>query len=296
MNPKAIEPSPPSSFFERLLTVKFWFLVLGSALIAIHLTCLWKLDLGEALSASAVLWTAVCTLLWKRRDQLIFESDPFSIIIGMILIALALIKSQAIASVDPFIRIFPFIAALGLVLMTSGIKTLKQYWQELLILGSLVIHHGYLSQLYDISKIQAACASELLWLLGYDVSRQGVNIVFPTGSVEVNPGCSGYSSILQLVQLSIIFLMLFSTQKRFKPFVPVAAIVIGFSVNIIRVAIMAVLSLNDPIAFKYWHDGDGSLIFSMIAVSLFALLCYFLIQPDAVIQTPEIQPCEDHEP
>jgi cyanoexosortase A len=295
MNPSAIEPSQPSSFYKRLFTVKFWFLILGSALISIHLTCLWKLDLGEALSTSFVLWAAVCTLLWKRRDQLIFESGLFSVIIGIIFISLALIKSQSLASVDPFIRIFPLIAALGLVLMTSGIKALKQYWQELLILGSLIIHHGYLSQLFDISKMQAECGSLLLYFLGYDASRQGVNIVFPTGSVEVNPGCSGYNSILQLIQLSIIFLMIFSTPKWVKFLVPIAAVVIGFSVNVIRVSIMAVLSLNNPTAFKYWHDGDGSLIFSMIAVSLFALLCYFLIQPEVAIQSPEIQPSKDHE-
>jgi cyanoexosortase A len=294
MTPTAIEPNQPSGFFERLLTVKFWFLVLGSALVAIHLTCLWKLDQGEAFGTSSVLWAAVCSLVWKRRDRLTFESGPVSIMMGMLFIALALIKSQSLASVDPFIRIFPSIAALGLALMASGVKTLRQYWQPLLILGSLIVHHGYLSQLFDISKIQAAFASELLWLLGYDVSRQGVNIVFPTGSVEVNPGCSGYSSILQLIQLSIIFLMIFSTRKRFQFFVPIAAVVIGFFVNVIRVSIMAVFSLNNPVEFKYWHDGDGSLIFSLIAVSLFALLCYFLIQPETD-QTPELQQCEDNE-
>jgi cyanoexosortase A len=294
MTPTAIEPNQPSGFSDRLLSVKFWFLVLGSALIAIHLTCLWKLDQGEAFGTSFVLWAAVCSLVWKHRDRLIFESDPVSVMVGIILIALALIKSQSLASVDPFIRIFPLIAALGLALMASGLKSLKQYWQELLILSSLVIHHGYLSQLFDISKIQAACASELLWLLGYDASRQGVNIVFPAGSVEVNPGCSGYNSILQLLQLSIIFLMIFSTKKHFKFFVPIAAVVIGFCVNVIRVSIMAVLSLNNPVSFKYWHDGDGSLIFSMIAVSLFALLCYFLIQPETD-QTLELQQCEENE-
>jgi cyanoexosortase A len=295
MTPTAIEPNQPSGFSERLLTVKFWFLVLGSALITIHLTCLWKLDKGEALSTSAVLWAAVCALVWKRRDRLTFESDPVSVVIGIGFIALALIKSQALASVDPFTRLFPLISALGLALMASGVKALKQYWQELLILGSLVVHHGYMSQLFDISKIKAACSVELLWLLGYDVTRQGVNIVFPTGSVEVNPGCSGYNSILQLLQLSIIFLMIFSTKRYVKFLVPIAAVVIGFCVNIVRVSIMAVLSLNDPIAFKYWHDGDGSLIFSMIAVSLFALLCYFLIQPE-IDHTPELQQCEDNEP
>jgi cyanoexosortase A len=295
MNPTAIEPNQPSSFFGRLWTVKFWFLVLGSTLIAIHLTCLWKLDQGETLGTSFVAWAAVCSLLWKRRNQLIFESGPLGVMLGILFIALALIKSQSLASVDPLIRIFPLISALGLMLMTSGLKLLKQYWQPLLILGSLVIHHGYLSQLFDLSKIQAAWAVELLWLIGYETSRQGVNIVFPTGSVEVNPGCSGYNSILQLLQLSIIFLIIFSTRKRYKFLVPIAAIVIGFLVNVVRVSIMAVLSLNNQIAFKYWHDGDGSLIFSMIAVSIFSVICYFLIQPETEVHSPELQQCESNE-
>jgi exosortase/archaeosortase family protein len=65
--------------------------------------------------------------------------------------------------------------------------------------------------------------------------------------------------------------------------VPIIAVLIGFIVNAARVALMAVLvSLSQPEAFKYWHEGNGSVIFSMIAVFIFGLFCWF-----AILQEPQ---------
>jgi exosortase/archaeosortase family protein len=63
--------------------------------------------------------------------------------------------------------------------------------------------------------------------------------------------------------------------------VPLVAIISAFVVNAARVALLAVLvSLSQPEAFKYWHEGSGSVIFSMIAVFIFGLFCWFAILKD----------------
>jgi hypothetical protein len=41
------------------------------------------------------------------------------------------------------------------------------------------------------------------------------------------------------------------------------------------------VALSQQEAFEYWHQGDGSLIFSMIGVLLFGLLCHFLLLQSA---------------
>jgi exosortase/archaeosortase family protein len=59
------------------------------------------------------------------------------------------------------------------------------------------------------------------------------------------------------------------------------AVITAFVVNAARVALLAVLvSLSQLEAFKYWHQGTGSVIFSMIAVLIFGLFCWFAILKD----------------
>jgi exosortase/archaeosortase family protein len=77
-------------------------------------------------------------------------------------------------------------------------------------------------------------------------------------------------------------------QKIHKIFIIIFAIVTGFLVNVVRVSLMAILAAaSKPEAFDYWHEGDGSLIFGMIAVGIFGLFYMFLLkQDDAQPQDP----------
>jgi exosortase/archaeosortase family protein len=58
---------------------------------------------------------------------------------------------------------------------------------------------------------------------------------------------------------------------------PIVASLIAFIVNGIRVAILATLAAN-PESLEYWHKGEGSLIFSMIGVTILGLFCFFLLR------------------
>jgi len=76
--------------------------------------------------------------------------------------------------------------------------------------------------------------------------------------------------------------MIFTTTSFKKILVLLVAVLVGFIVNGVRVALMAVLvALSQQDAFEYWHQGDGSLIFSMIGVLLFGLFCHFLLLQSA---------------
>ena len=258
--------------------LKVWLLGIAAGLMAIHLNLTWKSGNTDLLGSSVLFWIAVSSLLWKKRNTFTLVSDVFSSFFGASLISLVLLKSASLYGRDFFLYISPLISGLGLGLLASGMTGLKQYWQELVILCVLAIPPQLPSLLIDVPYLTAKFASYTLWYLGFPVSRQGANVILSQGSVHVDPGCSGVTVMLQLLGLAFIFLVMFPTNLSQKIFVPVVAILIGFVVNGVRVALMVFLvTFSHPEAFVYWHVGDGSLIFSLIAVMIFGFFCRFLL-------------------
>jgi cyanoexosortase A len=130
----------------------------------------------------------------------------------------------------------------------------------------------------------------MLWFSGLQIVRKGIFLELPGGSVQVYSGCSGVVAMTQLLGMSVLFLMLLPLPWKWyqKAILPVAAIAIGFVVNALRVSLMAILVAQKQMAaFTYWHDGSGSLVFSVIGTLLLVSLVWLLIQiftPEAPVQ------------
>ncbi len=257
---------------------KYWLLGIAAGLIALHLTLTSRTNDSDLFGTMLLFWGVVAFLIWERHESLTFESGVFASCFGASLIGLILLKSSSIYGYDVFIRATPFLSGISLALLASGTKGLKQYWQELLILAYLVIPPGAIGVFVDAAQITAKFSAFILHYLGFEVVRKGVFLILEKGSVEVNHGCSGVNAILQLLGLALVFLLMFPTTRGQKIVVPIVAILIAFVVNATRVALLALLvSLSQPEAFKYWHEGSGSVVFSMIAVFIFGLFCWFAI-------------------
>lgn len=258
---------------------QFWLLAIGAGYIGIHLTLIWKADNSSLLGTSFLCWGAISSLIWEKRRSLNLESNIFSSFFGLSLIALLLIKSISLTNLGGFLYISPAIFGFGLALMGSSFNGLKQYRGELLVLFSISLPKILPLSLIDISLLTAKFSSLILWYTGFEVARNGVIIRLPSGSVEVYPGCSGLELIFQMLTLALLFLLMFPQKGKQKNIVPIIAITLGFVVNGVRVALMAVLvAQGDKQGFNYWHEGDGSLIFSLIAVLLFGLFCWFSLR------------------
>lgn len=257
------------------------FLLLGIAVgcIAIHLNITGQSGNTDLLINSGIFWFAVCSLVWEKRHDLIIKSGIISSFVGTLLITAVLFNSTS-AGIN-FLYVSPFISAVGIGLLASGFKGLKQYKSELIVLFFLGVPHATLFWLIDLSEFTARFAAFVLWYLGFEVSRNGVYLALNTGVVEVYPGCSGMKNILDLCGIAVLVLVMFPTDWRKKISVPVVAILLAFVVNGARVALMAYLAAySNQQAFKYWHQGDGSLIFSMISVLIFGLFCFFVLRLD----------------
>lgn len=257
------------------------FCLLGSAacLIGVHLTLVSRTTQLNLFASSLLFWVAIASLVWSKRYTLKVDSDRASTLVGTLLISIVLFRSSVIIGYDPFLRVSPLLSGVGIALLASHFKQVKQYWRELLILCFLVPSPGALAFLIDISTQTAQFATYILWRLGFLVSRQGTYINLPQGSVEVYPGCSGIESMLHLLGLAVLFLLMFPSTRLQRVLVPFVAIAIGFIINGFRVALMAFLAAYSTHEnLEYWHIGQGSFIFSMISVSIFGLFCFYLLQ------------------
>lgn len=266
--------------FPEIETLKYSkFLLLGIAVgcIAIHLNITGQSGNTDLLINSFIFCGAACSLVWEKRHTLSLKTEVFSTFLGVILIV-AVLSNSTSPGIN-FLYVSPLISATGISLLASGLKGLKQYRSELIILFFLGVPHATVFWLVDLSEVTARFAASLLWYLGFEVSRSGVNIVLNTGVVEVYPGCSGMKNILDLLGLAVLVLVMFPTDWRRKILLPVMAIFLAFIVNGVRVALMTYLvAYSNREAFDYWHQGDGSLTFSMISVLIFGLFCFFLLR------------------
>jgi cyanoexosortase A len=264
------------NWLEKIRKPDYWLLGLASALVALHLTYLGQADQPNLMSLSILLWLGIASLVWDRRDRLKLESDVFSTFVGVSLIVLVLLRSMSPAGYH--IRISPFIGAIGLCAIASGIKRLHDYWRELLILGLLVLYPVFSGVLkaVDLSTQTAQFSTFMLWVTGFNAYREGVTIFLPTGRVEVFGACSGIDSMILMLCIAVLFLLIVPL-TRLQQFICIAiAVLLGFIVNSMRVSILAILvAYSQKAAFDYWHGGDGSFIFSMIMVFLLGTFCWW---------------------
>ncbi|MDT9235749.1 cyanoexosortase A [Limnospira sp. PMC 917.15] len=261
---------------------EFWLMAIAAGLMSIHLTLIYHRNNVSFLALSIMFWLSASSLVWEKIQELAKQtSSPWATLLGMLIIAIVLLKS-ATRPTSNWLGISPFISALGWTLIASGFSGFREYWRELTILFFLGVPKVFIWPLVDISGITAKFAALILWYAGANVSLDKFNVMLPEGGVSVNMGCSGLEGMFYLLGLSVLFLVMFPLEVLWKKIIiPVVAVLISFVVNGFRIVLLAVLAnAQKPEAVDYWHVGEGSLIFSMISVALFGCFCWFMIKQD----------------
>lgn len=266
----------------------FGLIIIATGLVTLNMTLLWKLGDIAHFYMSLVFWLAVGSLLWDKQHilkQSEGKSDLLATVVGTLLIAFILLKSAIVSSkFDPFLRIAPFLSGLSLGLIAVGFQDLKKYWRELVILFVHGVPSVITSPLLGIiTSLTAKFVHVILWYFGFNVIRDGNYIALETGRVFVDQGCSGFEAMNYLLGLSVVCLLMFSTKQN-KALVIGVAVACGFIINAFRVAVMALLVASHRLdLFKYWHEGEGSLVVGMIAVILFGIFYQFMLKQDTKI-------------
>jgi cyanoexosortase A len=267
----------------------YWLAGLGGGLAVVQLSIAEKSHNSDLWGLSLVCWGAAGLLFWRKRLQLQPSTHYGAWLLGTFIIVVTLLKSLSFNHTFPYLS--PLLSAVGVCLLASGWQGFKQHRDELIILGSVALLNFpviLFFDRFDTSALTAKTAAGLLWYLGLNVSNQDQDLRLEQGGVSVYPGCSGMESILQLLNLGIVFCVMFIPRWPLWLWVEAMAIAIGFIVNACRVALMAYLSVySTKAAFEYWHLGTGSLIFSTIAVSLLGLFCWGMLKLDESLSVQE---------
>lgn len=231
-------------WIQRLQEPKFWLAGLSASMIAMHLTLVNRSGNNELFATSCLFWMVAGMLVWDRRQTLPLDSGPIASFLGTILLALVFLRSAGLPESASVLRALPLVAVIGLGLLASGVRQLRIYWKEILIFALFAAYPllELMLQLIDLSQITAKAATFILWYSGFQVQRQGVFLTLPTGRVEVYGACSGLGSMLQMLSVSVLFLLMVQVRSRKGQILcVVVALLLGFLVNSVRVALMAVL-------------------------------------------------------
>ncbi|NUN66608.1 cyanoexosortase A [Pseudanabaena biceps] len=263
---------------QAVKKLDFWLLSAWVSIIAINITLMARL--AESVDETAIqllTWAVAILLVIRDRSKLKFETTPSAIAVGTLLIIWVLTKSLLTRRVyDILFILIPVMATIGIALIASGWKGLRQYWQPILLAATLGIPTSFLfaaiERIIPVNVFTAQFANSALWYGGIKVVQEGISIVSQYGAVEVARGCAGLPPILMLLRITLMFVLVFPTERWQMWIMFPSAIAIAFVVNSLRVALLVLISRQDDL-FKYWHSGDGSQIFSVIAVSILLALC-----------------------
>jgi len=269
-----------------LTSTQFCLLGTASGLVAIHLTLADRYVEQSFFVLSSVFWAATASLIWQKHERLNLSSGLCSSLFGLLLLGLV-VHSSAVNHSENLLNISPFLSGLGLGLLASGFKGLKQYWRELTILFFLGVPK-VICQPLDISYFTAKFAAVILWYTGFDFSLQGAILVMSKVAVNVAVGCSGFNNVFYLLGLAVLSLLMYPLSGKKRLIVPVVAIALAFISNGFRVVLVALLAnTSNQSAFDYWHSGTGSPIFSLISVALFGFFYLFLLRQENPLEASE---------
>lgn len=258
--------------------------VLGLSLVGLHLVLTWQvIGQTDQFMLNVLLWSALITLVSNKQYLRSCQSSRIATGLGVGLVFLICLKSVSLFAYESaFVTVLPGLIFLSLGLIVTGFKVIR-HWQEALLITTLMVPLGATAALVraaagnPIQLLLAQSATFLLHYVGFDVFREGINVVLPFGAVSVEYQCTGIPILVLLLQLSVPLRFLFQTSWPKFLMILGAAFSITFGLSSIRIVIMA-LSVANETRFDYWHGAAGGQIFSTIAIALFSGLCLWLIE------------------
>jgi cyanoexosortase A len=231
------------------------------------------------LMMSLLLWASIAILLWDKRQHFKITQDKVSSFLGYVLVAATLVIS-AVHPGEKILGFFPLAAYLGWFLIFIGAAQSKFYFKEFCILAIFGIPKLVPDTAFGLAPVTAKFATYALWYLGYPVSLNGFYIQVPNGGVEVVPACSGINLILHMLSISVIFLCVFPTRRSHCIPFAMLAMLLGFVMNGVRVAMLAALSVPQFSAqFHYWHSANGASLFVLLTLVIYGVLYFSFSKP-----------------
>lgn len=269
-------------FRTSLQSQWFYLTSIFTTLAILHLSIVVNHPIeGEGFYSYALYWTGILFLLWQNRQQ---ENTTtwFSSLLGLGLLFTVILKPLYLWNLDLLLfRFGPIVAALGLGLLSFGFSGLRHHWRLFLLLCLMLFPYGFINGILDsrlhFSELTATISAFSLHYLGFEATSSGALVKLPTGQVEVLYFCTGGLLIVWLLKLTLlIMVVVFPLTWQQRLGLILFAIVTGFLIGCIRVALLAVV-VNNHSLFEYWHGYTGGSIFMASATITYAGLCTWIL-------------------
>ena len=223
-----------------------------------------------------LLWLGIWMALEDQGPSLWPRPSRASAFGGTLLLVLTVARSSlATNNQDRFIYLVLPLLAIGLALLNRPPGQWRRFWKPLaialLLPLSRLITNGALPGL--LVPVTAKLAWALLYALGFQAFVQGAEVQLGSGGVLVFGACGGTEQLIFTVTVVLIFLLLFPLERLLHIGLVIAAsILCAVLVNGVRIALLAYCTswpnqAGMP-AFHFLHDSYGSLLFSLVAVSI----------------------------
>ena len=223
-----------------------------------------------------LLWLGIWIALEDQGPGLWPRPSRASAFAGSLLLVLTLLRSSLITNnQDRFAYLVLPLLAIGLALLNRPPGQWRHFCKPLVIALLLplsrLITNGFVPAF--LIPVTAKLTWALLYALGFSASLDGVEVQLGSGGVLVATGCSGIEQLIFTVSMVVIFLLVFPLERMVhRSLVIAASIFFGVLVNGVRIALLAYCTswpdrAGMP-AFTFLHDSYGSLLFSLVAVSI----------------------------
>jgi exosortase B len=220
---------------------------------------------------------------WLKRDVLIQPAKSTAPITGSILLSLGLTfyvlgHSQSILIFEVG-GLLPILA--GILLITRGLQGLREFWFPILFLVFMIpLPSSIIDALTSPLKQYVSIAVEnILYYLGYPISRNGVILSIGYYQLLVADACSGLNSMFSLNAIGILYLYIMQYRSWLRNSLILASILpIAFAANVMRVIVITLITY-------YWGDEAGqSFLHGFAGIVLFISALSLIFGVDTLLQ------------
>jgi cyanoexosortase A len=178
-------------------------------------------------------------------------------------------------------RLAPLAGGLGLLLLAGGFDQVRANGRAIVLLCLPMVHPPPLAvrELLDTSRATAFLSASFLRLDGVAVERRGTLLLLPDSTLTVAGACSGINQIFELLALAVLATVILEVTPRRAAFFAGSAVAVGFAVNALRIAFLAVLAdRGQTQLFDAWHLGGPSLLVSAAATAVWGGLSLLVLR------------------
>lgn len=245
-----------------------------------HLTdTVWKHDDN---SHGPLVVAIVIYLFWFNRQHFKLE-NPDGNVLGWLFMIIGLFaytvgRSQEVIIFDVGSIFF---VAIGIILITSGVNSLKSLWFPVFFIIFIIpLPVSLIDSITLPMKVAVSyVATNLLHWLDYPIARSGVVIQIAQFKLLVADACAGMNTLISLEALGLLYLNLVKSSSIARNVLLGCLIVpISFTANVVRVIVLILVT------YYFGAAAGQGFIHGFAGMVLFIVALFLIIFVDSLIQ------------